>query len=139
MSYLGIIVNYLEVSKENFSAPFAQKMRRKCGASQSGFLYEFFSALGAGNGDLSLSLGHTHALAALGAGKIPMLPILDLLHQKQKFPVFLIPLIGISGKAAEKGGEQADIRQHCHQQICPALQEHGHQTENQPCPQNHRI
>ena len=61
------------------------------------FLDKLFLALGAGNGDLTLSPGDPNLLAAAGTVKIPMLPILQLFKNHQKFSVFLIPLIGIAG------------------------------------------
>ena len=46
-----------------------------CPTMYLGFLDELFLALGAGDGDFSLSPGYTHRLAATGAFKVSMLPV----------------------------------------------------------------
>lgn len=66
-----------------------------------GFLYEFFSAFGAGDGDFAFSTGDTDLLAATGTIVVTVIPVLQPLEEHEKFFVFLVPLIGISGKTAE--------------------------------------
>ena len=73
------------------------------------FADKFFTALGAGDGDLTLTPGDTDILPALGAIKIPVLPVLEPIQQHQKPAVFPIPLIGIPGEAAENRPDQKDI------------------------------
>ena len=82
-----------------------------------GFADEFFTALGAGDGDFAFSPGDPNLLAALGAVKIPVLFIFEPLQKHQIFPVFLIPLIGIAGKAAENHSKQKCIRNYGKNQI----------------------
>ena len=50
-------------------------------ALPSSLFYKLFTAFGTGNGDLALSLGHPHLLAALGTIEIAMIPVLDPLQQ----------------------------------------------------------
>lgn len=115
-------------------------MRRMKRRINSGFLHKLFPALGTGDGDFSLPLGHTNTLAALGAGKILVLPILDLLDHKQKSSVFPIPLVGIAGEAAEQCGNQAGIGNQNHNAFPPAQrQKCGNQADDDTRPQNHRV
>ena len=67
------------------------------------FLDEFFPAPGAGNGDLSLAPGDPDGLAALGAVKIPVIPVPDPIHALEEFPVLLITLVGVAGQRTENG------------------------------------
>lgn len=77
----------------------------------SGFLYKFFFTFRAGNGDLALTPGDTHLLAAPGAVKVPVLPVLQSLEKHQKFPVFLVALVGVSGKTPQYSNQQTNIGQ----------------------------
>ena len=75
----------------------------------SGFLNELFPAFGADNGDLALAPGDTDGLLALRAGEVAMLPVLDPLQEHQKFPVFLVTLIGVAGEGTEDGPEHQAV------------------------------
>ena len=75
----------------------------------SGFLNELFSALGAGDGDLTLAAGDTHHLTALGAVVIAMIPILQAIEKLQEFAVFLITLVGIAGETPIQRHNQENI------------------------------
>ena len=55
-------------------------------------------------------------LAAAGAVVVAVIPVLQPLEQQEEFPVFLIPLIGISGKAAKDHQNQTNIGKQCKQQ-----------------------
>ena len=78
----------------------------------SGLLDELLPALGAGDGDLALTPGDADGLAALGAGEIAVVPVLDLVKEPQELPILLVPGIGIPGEHPEQGPEhQAVISQ----------------------------
>ena len=59
------------------------------------FFNELLTALGAGDGNLAFAPGYPDHLTAPGTIEIAVLPVLDPVHQHQKFPVFLIALVGI--------------------------------------------
>ena len=63
-----------------------------------GFLDEFFSAFGAGDGNFALTPGNANLLTAAGAVVIPMLTVLYAFYKLQILSIFLIPLIGVAGK-----------------------------------------
>ena len=65
------------------------------------FLYKLFSAFGAGDGDFAFATGDTDLLAATGTIVVTVIPVLQPLEEHEKFFVFPVPLIGISGKTAE--------------------------------------
>ena len=77
------------------------------------FPYKLFPALGAGDGDLTLATGDTHLLTAAGAVEVTMVFVFDFLQEHQVFPVFLIPLIGISGKGPKNSPAHQSVRQQC--------------------------
>ena len=95
------------------------------------FLNEFFLALGAGDGNLTLASGHTHRLAATGAIEIAVLPVLQPLHHGQILPIFLVALVGVPGKTAEDSPEHQSVRNGRQQQIhrLPG-NKHGEQTDH---------
>ena len=104
----------------------------------SGFPDEFFSAPGAGDGNLALAPGDPHGLAALGAVEIPIVPVFKPVDQLQKFPVFLIALIGVSGKHPEHGPDHQRVAQQPEDQAyrLPPKQggeNAGHKARNQDC------
>ena len=66
-------------------------------------LHEFFPAAGAGDGDLALAPGDPDHLAAFGTVEIPVIPVLQPVKDLQKFPVFLVALVGVPGKDPENG------------------------------------
>ena len=74
-----------------------------------GLTNKFFTAFWAGDGDLALSPGNTHRLSAPGAVEISVVFVLDFLQKLEIFPVFLVPLVGIPGKTAEKCPEHQPI------------------------------
>ena len=77
----------------------------KQAAQKSTFFDKPLLAPGAGNGKFALTAGNADGLLALRAGEVAMLPILDPLQEDQKFPVFLVTLVGIPGKGTEEGPE----------------------------------
>ena len=77
----------------------------------SGFLYKLFTAFGAGDGDGAFAPGDAHLLAAAGAVKIPVIPVPEALEEHEKFPVFLVPPVGVPGKGAENCQKQQNIGQ----------------------------
>ena len=102
-----------------------------------GFLDELFFALGAGDGDLTLALGHTYRLAAAGTIKIPVLPVLDSLQEGQILPIFLVTLVGVPGEAAEDGPEHQAIGNRRQNQIDrPHGDKHRDQADHQACTQD---
>ena len=101
----------------------------------SALFNEFFFALGAGDGDLSLASGYTHRLAAAGAIEILMLPILDPLQQLQEFPVLLISLVGVAGEAAEQRPEHQTVGQQEEDHIQKSVsKEYGQNAHGYPGP-----
>ena len=98
----------------------------------SGLFDELFPALGAGNGDLALALGHPDGLAALGTGVIAVVPILELIHQQEELAVLLIALVGVAGEAAHQGDGQKGIHPQSQNQIQELIaHEHGQHTQHQ--------
>ena len=82
----------------------------------SGLLDKLLSALGAGDGDLTLATGDTDGLAALGAGEIAVLPVLDLVKETKELSVLLVPGVCVAGEHPEQSPEhQAVISQRQHQ------------------------
>lgn len=65
------------------------------------FTNKFFSALGAGDGDLALAPGNADGLTAAGAAVIPMLSVLQLLQKHEISSILLISLIGVPGQRTE--------------------------------------
>ena len=99
---------------------------------KSGLLDKLLSALGAGDGDFTLTAGDADGLAALGAGEIAVAPVLNLVKEPQEFPIFLVPGIGIPGKHPEQGPEhQAVIGQGQHQLHGSQGDEGAQQTQDQ--------
>ena len=107
---------------------------------QLGFLDKLFSALGAGDGDFAFSFGDPDRLAAAGAVEITVLPVLDSVQQHQKFPVFLVALIGIPGEAPEYGPEHEHIGNQGQHQIHNLRRiENRDNANDRACHQNHGI
>ena len=107
-------------------------------ASYLRFLDKLFSAPGAGDGDFSLASGDPDHLVALGAVKIPVLPVPDPFKEMQEFPVFLVAFIGIAGQAAHDGpGHQTVAEQNQHHAQCVKGADHrqkaGSQTRAENC------
>ena len=103
-------------------------------------LYEFFPAFGAGDRDLTFSFGYPHLLAAPGTGEIAVLAVLDPVQQHQKFPVFLVALVGVSGKAPEHGPEHKAIGHHCQKKIHHrGGNKQRYHTHRNACQQNHGV
>ena len=109
-------------------------------ADASSFANKLLYALGTGDGDLAFALGNTGLLATSGAAEILMAAILAAAAPCQETTVFLIPLIGVAGQAAEDGIDHAHIAQGGQCQTHP---EKGHQqryqAKNQTCAQNSGI
>ena len=104
------------------------------------FLDKFFPATGAGDGDLSLTPGNPDGLAALGAFKIPVIPVPDAVHEFQKSPVLLVPLVGIPGEAAENGPEHQNIGYTMENQIDQRVpDEQGQDDHHQGSAQNRAV
>ena len=104
------------------------------------FLDEFFLALGAGDSDLALSTGHTHRLPATGAGEIAVLAVLNTIQQHQKFPIFLIALIGLPGEATKNCPEHQHIgNSGQHQRYHGGFQKCRHDADNNTGKQNKHI
>ena len=94
-------------------------------------LYKLFPALGAGNSDLTLASGNADRLAALGALKIAMLPILRTVHDLAVLPVLLVSLVGILRQASENHQTQETIGNQSQDHVDPAgPDKHGQQTAN---------
>ena len=106
----------------------------------SGLFDELFPALGAGNGDLALALGHPDGLAALGTGVIAVVPILELIHQQEELAVLLIALVGVAGEAPHQGDGQQGVHAHGQDQIEELVaHEHGQHTQHQTHDQKRHI
>ena len=97
-------------------------------------------APGTGDGDFSLAPGHPNHLAAFGAVKIAVLPILQPTGELQKLPVFLIALIGVPGQTAPDRPNHQPVAQHKQQQIHRRVPDkHRQQTCGQTRAKNHHI
>ena len=83
----------------------------------SGLSNELFLTPGAGDGDLALAPGNPDVLAAPGAVVKAVVPVPEPVKKLQKFPVFLIALVGIAGEAAEKRPEHQAVGHGRQQQI----------------------
>ncbi len=59
------------------------------------------NALGGLLGNLALAPGNAHNLTALGTGEVAVPAVTNPVAQGQESAVFLIPLVGIAGQAAE--------------------------------------
>lgn len=101
---------------------------------------KFLTALGAFDRDFPLTSGYTHQLAALRAVILPVLAILNSLQKQQKLSVFLIPLIGISGKCSADCPNHQAVGESRQTQIQPPnRQNHGQQAGHDTCAQNKHI
>ena len=94
---------------------------------------EFFLALGAGDGDLSLSPGNTDGLPTLGTVKVAMLTVFQPLKELPKLPILLIAPVGIPGQAAKDGPKHQHIGQRPQNQLDhhtgdEGIHQHQHQT-----------
>ena len=97
-----------------------------------GFLNELFSALGTGDGDLALTSGDPDLLATAGTVKVPMLPVLQLLEEQKKSAVFVVPLVGLPGKASVDGPDHKHIGDHRHCQLHGSVgDEHSRQSKSE--------
>ena len=105
-----------------------------------GFTDELLPALGAGDGDLALASGNTNHLTALGAVIVAVLTVFQPVEELEEFPVFLIPGIGIPGKAAVNGPDHQAIGNGGKEQIDPGiLKERRDQASYQAGAQNRHI
>ena len=94
----------------------------------------------AGNGNLSLAPGNTHHLAAFGAVKIAVVPVLYPAHKLQKFPVLLVTLVGIPGQTAANGPNHHGVAQKYANNICQrGCYPHTCQAGKQSHAQNYHI
>jgi hypothetical protein len=102
--------------------------------------YKAFPAPGTGDGDLSLSTGDPDHLAALGAVKIPVLPVFQPVENLQEFPVLLIALIGIPGEGAPNCKDHQYIAQGPEDQVQRLDgNQHTQDAGTQTRAQNHHI
>ena len=116
-----------------------RKVNKK-GREKSRPFYKFLLAFWAGNFDFSLALGHSYRLVAAGAVKIPMVPVLQLLHKLQIFPVFPIPLVNVPGEHPENGPAHQNIGKKSQRQIHQwQPDKHHHHTANNAAGQNGHI
>ena len=106
----------------------------------SGLLYEFFFALGTGDGDFAFALGDPYRLAAAGAIKVAVVPVLDPIQQHQKSAVFLVALVGVPGEGAEHGPEHEAVGHKGQRQIhSRSLNKNRYQNNDHARRQNNRI
>lgn len=82
------------------------------------------------DGNFSFAPGHANLLMAAGTVVISVLPILQLFQALQKFPILLIPLIGIPGQHTEDRPAHKEIICQHHQQTEGGM---GDKQGNQPC------
>ena len=102
----------------------------------SGGLDEPFLATGTGDGNFSLAPGNTDGLPTLGAVKIPVLAIPDLVKEPKEFPVFLITGIGIPGEHPKQCPEHQAIGQQGQYQMGQRSPQKGrNQADNHRCTQ----
>ena len=119
---------------------FSFTVRHRGSKSYSRFSDEFFLAPGAGDGDFPLPSGHPHQLAALGAVKVAVVPILRPVHQLQKFTVLPIALVGVPGQGAPNRPDHQAVAQHYQQQVHRRMtEEHRQQAHRQTHAQDHHI
>ena len=122
------------------TAVFSFTVRHRGSKSYSRFSDEFFLAPGAGDGDFPLPSGHPHQLAALGAVKVAVVPILQPIDYLQKLPVFLIPLVGASGQGAKNRPDHQTVAQQHQQQIDRRIpKNHRQQADRQTDAQDGHI
>ena len=91
----------------------------------AGFLDEFLTAAGAGDGDLAFSTGNPNGLAALGALEIAVLPVLQMVEEPQEFPILLIPGVGIPGEHPKQRPAHQEVIQKAQQQLRKARGNEG--------------
>ena len=104
------------------------------------FFNEPLPAFGAGYGDLALVTGHPDGLAAFGALKIPMVPVLQPVLKGKKFAVFLIPQIFIPGHTADDGPDHQTVGDGGEDQIHRQIpNEHGDQADHHTGTQQEHI
>ena len=104
------------------------------------FPNEFLMAPGAGDGDFALPSRHPHHLTAFGTVKIAVVPILQPTDDLQKFPVFLIPLVGVSGQGAKNRPDHQTVAQQHQQQIDRRIpKNHRQQADRQTDTQDDHI
>jgi len=105
-----------------------------------GFTDKFFFALGTGDGDFSFPSGDTNGLPAMGAVKMPVLPIFYSVQHPQIPAIFLIPAILIPGKRPENCPNHQHIRNHRQGKLynCKGKQ-HSQNAANNTCPQDCHI
>ena len=103
-------------------------------------LYELFPAFGTGDGDLSLTLGNSHLLAAAGTIVIAVILVFDLLEKEEEFAVLFIALVNIPGEGPEDCYDHEGIGNGGKQQLhCRAREEGCQQREGKACNQNGHI
>ena len=121
------------VSKKKSAAP-------KGAAVVLRFTNEFLPALGAGDGDLAFTPGHTNHLTALGAVVVPVLAVFQPVEELEELPVLLIPGIGIPGQTAVDGPDHQTVGHGGQQQIDQGhAEEGGNQAYHQAGAQNCHI
>jgi hypothetical protein len=72
-------------------------------------LYEFLPAFGTGDGDLTLSFGHSHLLTAPGTVVIAVILVFQLLEKDQKFAVLFVALINVPGQGTDNGHDHEGV------------------------------
>ena len=106
----------------------------------SGLLDKFFLTLRTSNGNLSFSFRNTHRLSAFWAVIIPVGFVLKPVQKHQIPAVFLIPLIGITGKRAEDRQDHQRVSQQRQNQLQNGVsKKHGKQHDRAADPQQCRI
>ena len=97
-------------------------------------------ALGAGNGDLALTLGYPHLLMAAGAVIIAVILIFQLLEKQQEFPILIVSLVDVPGQRPEYGKKHTGIRDGGKNQLDHGYgHQHGQESETQTYTQNCHI
>ena len=86
---------------------------------------KLFPALGAGDGNLALAPGHPNHLTALGTVIVAVLAIFQPVKKLEKFPVFLIPGIGIAGQGPANGPDHQTVGNCGAEQIDQGTSEEG--------------
>ena len=82
----------------------------------------------------------TDRLAAAGALEIAVVTILQPIHQHEKFPVFLIPLVGVAGKHAKQGNAHQGVGRQMHRQVEQGgLYKNRHRHNDHTGPQYGRV
>jgi hypothetical protein len=100
--------------------------------------YKLFLTFWAGNRDLTLAPGNSDRLPTPGTIKVPMVFIFYSVQQPEIFSVFLVPLVGVSGKCPENCPTHAHVRKRHQNQLQKRagkqhLQNAGNQTRKQNC------